>query len=223
MANVLARIKIKNKNFEVSVELDEALKVKEGVGNISSALNSNAIYYDLKKGTIASSNDLKNSFGTDDIYQIAEKIMKNGEIQKNQEYRDSEREEKIKQVISLIIQNSSDQHDRPFTEERLKKSIDEIHYNFDNRPADQQMTDVVNELKKIIPIKIEVKRIKLIIPASFTGQIYGLISNYKETEEWLPNGDLKVILNIPAGIQIDFYEKLNSITHGAIQSEELNE
>ena len=123
----------------------------------------------------------------------------------------------------MIIQNSSDQHDRPFTEERLKKSIDEIHYNFDNRPADQQMTDVVNELKKIIPIKIEVKRIKLIIPASFTGQIYGLISNYKETEEWLPNGDLKVILNIPAGIQIDFYEKLNSITHGAIQSEELNE
>ena len=100
--------------------------------------------------------------------------------------------------------------------------MEEIHYNFDNRPAEQQMTDLVNELKKIIPIKIEVKRIKIVIPASFTGQVYGLISSYKETEEWLDNGDLEVILNIPAGIQIDFYEKLNSITHGAIQSEDLS-
>ncbi|HIG51878.1 ribosome assembly factor SBDS [Candidatus Parvarchaeota archaeon] len=222
MANVLARIKLKNKNFEISVDLDEALKVKDGTGNVSSALNSNSVYYDLKKGTVVSLSDLKDSFGTDDIYQIAERIMKNGEIQKNQEYRESERDEKIKQVISLIIQNSSDQHGRPFTEERIKKAMEEIHYNFDNRPAEQQMTDLVNELKKIIPIKIEVKRIKIVIPASFTGQVYGLISSYKETEEWLDNGDLEVILNIPAGIQIDFYEKLNSITHGAIQSEDLS-
>ncbi|PXY71300.1 ribosome assembly factor SBDS [Candidatus Parvarchaeota archaeon] len=222
MANVLARIKLKNKNFEISVDLDEALKVKDGAGNVSSALNSNSVYYDLKKGTVVSLSDLKDSFGTDDIYQIAERIMKNGEIQKNQEYRESERDEKIKQVISLIIQNSSDQHGRPFTEERIKKAMEEIHYNFDNRPAEQQMTDLVNELKKIIPIKIEVKRIKIVIPASFTGQVYGLISSYKETEEWLDNGDLEVILNIPAGIQIDFYEKLNSITHGAIQSEDLS-
>ena len=117
MANVLARIKLKNKNFEISVDLDEALKVKDGAGNVSSALNSNSVYYDLKKGTVVSLSDLKDSFGTDDIYQIAERIMKNGEIQKNQEYRESERDEKIKQVISLIIQNSSDQHGRPFTEE----------------------------------------------------------------------------------------------------------
>ena len=198
------------------------MKVKDGAGNVSSALNSNSVYYDLKKGTVVSLSDLKDSFGTDDIYQIAERIMKNGEIQKNQEYRESERDEKIKQVISLIIQNSSDQHGRPFTEERIKKAMEEIHYNFDNRPAEQQMTDLVNELKKIIPIKIEVKRIKIVIPASFTGQVYGLISSYKETEEWLDNGDLEVILNIPAGIQIDFYEKLNSITHGAIQSEDLS-
>lgn len=83
------------------------------------------------------------------------------------------------------------------------------------------MKDLVHALTKIIPIKIETKRVRITIPARFTGQAYGVIKDYKESEEWLPNGDLQVILNIPAGIQIDFYDKLNGVTHGAVQSEEL--
>jgi len=63
----------------------------------------------------------------------------------------------------------------------------------------------------------------LIIPAQYTGQVYGLFKDYKESEDWLPNGSLQVIINMPAGMQIDFYEKLNSITHGAVHSEELPE
>ena len=45
----------------------------------------------------------------------------------------------------------------------------------------------------------------------------------KEREDWLSNGDLQAIMNVPAGMQIDFYEKLNNITHGAVVSEELGE
>ena len=65
------------------------------------------------------------------------------------------------------------------------------------------------------------KKIKLNIPARFTGQVYGLLKDYKESEDWLANGDLQVIMNVPPGILIDFYEKLNSITHGAAYSEEM--
>jgi len=83
------------------------------------------------------------------------------------------------------------------------------------------MTDLVNKLKEVIPIKIETKRVEIIIPASFTGQVYGVLKDYKESEEWLSNGDLKTVINIPAGVQIDFYDKLNSITHGAVQSKDL--
>ena len=54
-----------------------------------------------------------------------------------------------------------------------------------------------------------------------TGRAYGIINEYKEKEEWLGNGDLKVIVNIPVGLQSEFYDKLNSITHGAALTEEL--
>jgi ribosome maturation protein SDO1 len=83
------------------------------------------------------------------------------------------------------------------------------------------MAELVAKLQPIIPIRIETKRISLTIPARFTGQVYGLLKDYKESEDWLANGDLKAIINIPAGMQLDFYDKLNAITHGAVLSEEL--
>jgi ribosome maturation protein SDO1 len=223
MTNVEARVKIKGKHYEINVDLDEALKVKNGIGNINSALQSPNIFYDLKKGTIASQSDLQEAFKTTNIYDIALFIIKKGEVQKTQTFRDEERERKVKQVVNLIVINATDPNDRPYTEDRIRSAIDEIHYSFDTRPAEKQMQDILKKLKEIIPIKIETKRIKLIVPAQYTGQVYGQIQEYKESEEWLHNGNLQAILNIPAGLILDFYDKINSITHGAIQSEELNE
>jgi len=221
MPNVEARLKVKGKQYEISVDVDEALKVKNGEGNVSAALNSNAVYYDLHKGTAASQDDLQDAFGTTDLHEVAKQIMEKGEIQKPQEYRDAEREARVKQVVDLILRNAVDQNGNPYTEERIKRAIDEVGFNFDKRPAEQQMVSVVEKLKVVIPIKIDTKKVKLVIPAQFTGQAYGLLKDFKQSEEWLPNGDLQVIMNIPAGMQIDFYEKLNSVTHGAVQSEEM--
>jgi len=225
MANVEARLKVKGKHYEILVDLDEALKFKAGKGSIQSALQSphGNIYHDLRKGTTASKEDLIDAFGTQDAYEIAKKIILSGEVQKNQEFRDTERENKIKQVLNLIIRNSVDQHGRPYTEERLKRALEEAKISIDNRPAEQQLSSIVEKLKNVIPIKLETKKIKLTIPAQYTGQVYGLLKDYKESEDWLPNGSLQAVINIPAGMQIDFYEKLNNITHGAVQSQEIVE
>ncbi len=221
MATVEARIKVKGKTFEISVDLDESLKVRAGTGNVMAALNSPAIYTDATRGMVASKAELEQTFDTTDVYVIAEQIMKKGEIQKNQEFRDAEREKRIKQVIDLILRNAVDQHGRPYTAERIRKAIHEVHFNFDNKPAEQQMHELIPKLATIIPIKVETKKIKLKIPARFSGQVYGFLKDYKESEEWLANGDLQVIMNIPSGLQIDFYDKLNSVTHGAVISEEM--
>ena len=45
----------------------------------------------------------------------------------------------------------------------------------------------------------------------------------KEKENWLNNGDLEVIVSIPAGLTLEFYDKLNSLTHGSALTEEIHE
>jgi len=221
MAAVEARIKLNGKHFEISVDLDEALKVKDGKGNVGSALLSNNIFYDLKKGTVVSKMDLESAFNTTDIYEVAKTIMTKGEVQKTQEFRSEERENKIRQVIALLLKNASDQHGKPYTEERIRNAIHEAHFSFDNRPAEEQMPLLFEKLKEVIPIKIERRRIKLKIPARFTGQVYGLLKDGKESEEWLANGDLQVVIGIPPSMLIDFYDKLNKIAHGAVQAEDI--
>ncbi|MEK6825223.1 MAG: ribosome assembly factor SBDS [Nanoarchaeota archaeon] len=223
MPQVTARIKIKNIPYEILVDLDEALKVKTGKGNINSALVTPNIFSDLKKGLHAAKADLKDAFGTEDAYQIAQKIILSGEVQKTQEYRDAERDAKVKQVLQLILRNSVDQNGRPYTEERLKRGLEEAHVHIDNRPPEQQLTAAIEKLQTILPIRLETKHIRLTIPARFTGQVYGLLKDFKEKEEWLSNGNLECVMNIPAGMQLDFYDKLNAIAHGAIQSEEIKE
>jgi ribosome maturation protein SDO1 len=221
MAIVTARIKVKGKHYEISVDLDEALKIRAGKGDIASALQTDKIFYDLKKGTSCSTADLVDAFGTTDVYAIATQIMTKGEVQKTQEFRDSERDAKVKRIVNMILRNASDQNGRPYTEDRLNRAISEIHYNFDNKPDEQQMNDLIEKLKTVIPIKVELKKIKITIPAQYTGQAYNIVKAYKDSEDWLANGSLQVTISIPAGLQIEFYDKLNSITHGAAQTEEL--
>ena len=221
MPNVTARIKVKSKHYEVEVDLDEALKVKAGKGDITVALVAPRVYYNMKEGNRASTSDLTDAFGTTDVHEVAKKIIISGEVEKTQEHRDNERDAKIKQVVTLLLKNAGDQHGRPYTEERLRRALDEARVSIDNRPAEQQLASIVPKLQTVIPLRIETKRIKIVVPARFSGQVYGLLKEYKESEEWKPNGDLVVILNIPSGLQIDFYDKLNNITHGAVQSQEL--
>ena len=223
MVIVTAKLKVKSKTFEVSVDFDEALKVQKGTGDITRALNSGNIFYNAREGSLASQKDMIEAFQTSDMYEVAKTIITRGELQKPQEFRDAERENKIKQVVGMILRNAVDQHGRPYTEERIKRAIQEVHWSFDNRPAERQMPELLEKLKTVIPIRVEVKRVKITIPARFSGQVYGLLKDYKESEEWMPNGNLKVTLNIPSGMLVDFYEKVNHITHGAAHSEELQE
>jgi ribosome maturation protein Sdo1 len=39
----------------------------------------------------------------------------------------------------------------------------------------------------------------------------------------MENGDLQVIVSVPAGIVIDFYDKLNAVTHGSALTAEVKE
>jgi ribosome maturation protein SDO1 len=218
-----ARIRKAGKNFEIIVDLDEALKFRKGLGS-SSGAESDKIFTDLKKGLIASQIELKFAFGTADSQPIIAEIVRKGEILTTQEYRDDEREKKIKQVIDFLVKNSIDPRTgNPHTSERIKNALEQAHVNIKNIPVENQIKDILDEITKIIPISVKMKKIKVTIPAIHTGKAYGIFGSYKESEEWLANGSLQVNLNIPSGMVMGFYDKLNSVTHGSALTEEIKE
>lgn len=225
MTTTIARIKKAGKHFEIMVDMDEALKFKKSdgkYGNVGAFMEGDAIYSDSGKGFRASDKDMKSAFGTTDLNEIASKIVKEGEVQTTQEHRSAEQEQKIKRVVDFLSRNAIDaQSGNPITAERIKSALEETGVNIKNVPVENQINEIIEELSKIIPIKLETKKFKVVIPAVHTGKAYGAINQYKEREDWLNSGDLKVVVNVPAGLVMDFFDKLNSVTHGSATSEEI--
>ncbi|MDD5193703.1 MAG: ribosome assembly factor SBDS [Candidatus Nanoarchaeia archaeon] len=225
MTDVICRYKSGKLNFETMVNLENAIKMKKGEKiNINDVIRDRFVYTDLKKGMRAGAPEMENVFGTTDYLQIVQKIVQKGQLETTQEFRDEAIENRRKQIVDFLTKNAMDARTlRPFTSDMISNAIKEAGVKIDNQPVEKQVGRIVEELKKIIPIKISTKKIRIKIPPQFTGQIYGLVNEYKEKEEWFADGSLEVVLNIPVGLQIEFYDKLNSVTHGAALTSEIKE
>lgn len=222
MAQTTARITKKGKHYEVLVDLDEALKIKKGAGgNINNAVLTGAIFHNLKSGEQAADDALMAAFGTNVFEEVAEKIIKSGDIELPLDYKREELDKKYKQVVDFIVKNAVSPTGVPYTPDRIMKALHEAHVNVKNKPIDSQVQDIIDALRSILPLKIEMKKIKIHIPAMHTGKAYGIINEYKQSEEWLSNGDLSVVVSVPAGLIMDFYDKLNGVTHGSALTEEM--
>ena len=223
MTDTTARLNIGKSHFEVMVDLDAAMKLKKGNNiDINEVIRDNEVWTDLKKGLRPAKDEIENAFGTTELSKIVEKIVIRGEMEVTQEFRDEAIENKRKQIIDFLVRNAIDSRtNRPFTPDMIESSLKQAGAKIDKQPIEKQMKSILEGLTKIIPIKIETKKIRAVIPAIHTGKAYGIIQEYKESENWLGNGDLEVILNIPIGIQTEFYDKLNAVTHGSTVTQEI--
>ncbi len=225
MANTTARITKNGTHFEILVDLDEAMKVRknEAGANLSAAVLTDAIFHNLKAGTHVGANELEVSFGTSDVMEVAEKIIKNGEVVRTTESIKTEHDVKYKQVVEFLVRNAVSPEGRPYTPDRIMKALGEAHVNVKNKSIESQVEEIIDQLSKVLPVKIEMKKAKLMIPAIHTGKAYGIAKEFMIKEDWKNNGDLEVVVEMPAGLIFDFYDNINSATHGSVMSEELKQ
>lgn len=223
MATTIAKIRKGSQHYEVLVDMDEALQFKEGKSDFLN-IEGDKVFTNSKKGDVASNSELESAFGTSDILEVGKIIVKQGDVQVDQSHREEEKETQIKQIVEFLARNAIDpQSGRPITPERLRSALKEARVQIKNTPIENQAQEIVEKISGIMPIKIEVKKIKVVIPAIHTGRAYGVIGQYKEKESWQNDGSLEAILSVPAGIIMDFYDKLNSATQGTAISEDIKE
>jgi len=219
----VARLKKGGEVFEVSVDSEAAINFKKGLGDLSDVLKSEEIWCNAKKGQLASENKLMSVFKTDNKIEIAKRIIKDGEIQLTSDYRAKQVEEKKKRIIETIHQNAIDPRTNasvPIL--RLENAFKEAKISIDERSSDQQINEILDKLKPILPIKFDVKKIQVIVPANCASKSYHIIKAYKIIkEEWQNDGGLKVVVELPSAMQNDFFDKINSTTHGGVETKEI--
>ena len=220
---VIARLQRGEEHFEILVDPHVAAQLIDGKDvDILSNLAIDAIFKDTKKGTHASSESLLNVFGTDDVATIAREIILKGEIQLTTEQRHEMQEKKRKRIVDIIVRNAMDPKTKaPHPRQRIELAMDEAGVHVDPfKPVDQQVKSIVEVLRPIIPISMDQVKISVKIPAQFIGKAYGITRNFGvlEREDWQSDGSWIGIIRIPAGMQTDFYDKLNEATKGNVDT-----
>jgi len=222
-AQTIARIKIKGNTFEVLVDTVKALDYKKTKGSMAGVLVFDNVFRDYKKGIRAGNDELETAFGTTDINEIGKKMILEGEILMPLEIKTKAREEKTKQIVDFLAKSCvNPQSGLPHTPQTIKSAMNEVGVRVDeNKPAESQAIQIMKLLQKILPIKIEVKRIAVKIQPAHTGKVYGIIKEFLVKEEWLADGALSVVLDVPRASLLNFYDKLNAVTHGTALTKEI--
>ena len=220
----IARIKKFGKNFEISVDPEKALQYKKGlIKDINDVLLADKIFTDAKKGLVSSQQDLQQAFKTVDTKSIAEIILAQGEIQLTAEYRTKERELKLKKLVYLIHKQAVDPASGfSHPESRISAALEEAKVHLDDhKTPEEQLNEVIAKIRAILPLKIEQKKLRILVPAEYTGKLYPFVKNSSRIikESWNNDGSWAVQVEIPAGLYHDILEKLNSMTHGKVTVE----
>ena len=215
----VVRYSFSGDKFELLVKPDPAFDYKLGkISDISKILVSDEIYTDSNKGNRATNEKLNQVFKTQDSMKIAEIIMKKGELNLTTEQRKKMTSEKRKQLVTFIAKTYVDPRSHlPHPPLRIEQAMDDGRVTVDPfKNADEQVKDVVEKLRPIIPLKSENLILEISVPAQFFAQSYTVLKSTGtlKKEDWQPNGSLKAILEIPAAARPNVIDRLGSITKG---------
>lgn len=221
----VARIKTQGDNFEVAVDPDLAIAYKKhgkvNRDNLIELLRSEKIFFDVRKGELASEERVKAVFGTDDFYQVAEKILSDGEIQLTAEYREQLREKKRNKLIDLIRRTYVDPKNKiPHPRVRIENAMEEVKFRIEElKSAEEQMIDAVKKLRTVLPLSTEERTLQIYIPSNYAAKMYGILKQYGtiEKENWNDDGSLVIINTLSANLYGELMDKLNADTHGSIE------
>lgn len=219
---IIARLTVKNKNFEILVYDDKVWKYKEGrINDIREVLVGDIVYTNLRKGEKASQEELRKKFGTTDIYAIADEILKRGEIQITSEQRKKMIEEKKKRIIDFISKNCIDPRTKlPHPPLRIELALKQAKIGIDPfKPIEQQINSIIKELQKILPLKISKIIMGIVIPPQYVGKAYSYIYSSGKIlrSNYLSDGSWSIELELPAGLQGKVIEDLNKLTKGNVR------
>jgi ribosome maturation protein SDO1 len=220
---VPARLKTHGTTFEVLVDPDGALALKRGERvNLEDILAVEDIFENASRGDRSPEEDLQKAFGTLEVLPIAEIIIKKGDISLTAEQRKQFIENKRRQVIEVIARNAiNPQTKTPHPPGRIEQAMTEARVNIDpTKSIDELVKIAMKAIRPLIPIRFEEVEVAVKIPSAYAPKAYGEVAAYGKLirEAWQNDGSWIGVVQIPAGMQNEFYALINRLTKGEAET-----
>lgn len=219
---VIAKLTKNGLKFEILVDPVKAMDVRMGKEiALEELIASEEIFEDSKKGLRASTVNINKAFGTNDLNKIAFTIVREGDVQITTEQRKAMLDEKTKAIANIISKRGvNPQTNLPHPADRILRAMEQAKVRIDlEKRVEEQIDEVSTKIQIVIPIKFEKVQLAIKIPPSFAGKAGSVVRSFGTLirEEWAKDGSYIGLIEIPAGMQPDVYNRLNDLTHGQVE------
>lgn len=219
----LVRYSHSGEKFEILVDPDKGLAYKKGdISDISNVLMIDTIFTNASKGERPPTAKLEDVFGTSDPIEIAKIMFEKGQLQLTAYQRKEMTEQKLKQIINIISRTYVDPATRlPHPLLRIENALAEAKLSIDPfKDAEEQLKDVVETLRPILPMSMEIVEVAIKIPAEYSSKSYGIVKNLAEIkkDEWASDGSWIAIVSVSAALQGELLDRLGKATQGNLQT-----
>jgi len=219
---IIAHLESNGERFEILVDADLARMYREGKKqDLNNVLVIEEVFKDARNGERHKSEAIQKAFKSTDIFEIAKKILKDGEIQLTTEQRRKMLEDKTKRIVALIAREAVDPRTgAPHPPQRIEKAMEEARVHIDAfKEPEAQVESVVSALRTLLPMKFEKVRIAVKIPAEFAPRAYGTLKEFNmQKDEWQKDGSLIAVVEMSAGMQPEFFDRVNKLTAGQAET-----
>ena len=203
--SVLARMEKGGKRYELLVdpEMVDDFKNDPDSINIDDFLAMDEVFHDARGGERPTEEAIENTFGTQDILEIAKTILNKGSIQLTTNQRKAIVEKMRQKIIHHIHSQAVDPKTKsPHPVTRIELALEESRYSVDPfKKLELQIKDAVDKLKVLIPLAFETMRLAFKVPGSAYGGAMRVLRNYHVKDGWLEDGTWACVIEIPAGMK----------------------
>ena len=193
------------KRYELLVDPNQVDEFKSDPQSIdlNQFLAMDEVFHDIRGGERPTAEAIENTFGTQDILEIAKTILDKGSIQLTTAQRKARVEQMRQQIVHEIHTMAVDPKTKsPHPKTRIELALDESRYSVDPfKRLDDQVKLAIEVLKPMIPLSFESVRLALRVPGSAYGSASRILRPYLEKEQWLENGSWAGIIELPAGMK----------------------
>ena len=216
---IVARYESHGESFEILIDPDVVQKMKDGKEvDLFDHIVIDTIFKNAKKGTRAPEEKIKEVFGTTEPMQVAKIIVLKGEVQLTTVQRHVMQENKRKRIVEYIARNAMNpQTGGPHPPARIETAMEEAKVHIDPfKSVEAQVPAIMDALRPLIPIRFDKVRIAVKVSGDNYGRCYEDFKHFGKItkEEWQKDGSWIGIVEMPAGLQTEFFEKINNKTHG---------
>jgi ribosome maturation protein SDO1 len=219
---IVARYESHGESFEVLIDPKAVQQMRDGKEvDLIEHLVIDTIFRNAKKGTRAPEDKIKQTFGTEDPIEVAKAIVLKGEVQLTTDQRRIMQENKRKRIVEYIARNAMNpQTGGPHPASRIETAMEDARIHIDPfKTVEAQVPAIMDAIRPLIPIRFD----KIQMAVKVSGENYGrCYEDFKAfgkilREEWQSDGSWIGLVEMPAGMQTEFVDRINGKTHGGAE------